>query len=139
MAGLARLHREARVPLAAGENVGNAWAFQPLADSGALDYFQPSITKVGGITEFRAVAELARRHGRAVAPHSPYFGPGLLATLQMAGVYAHIDGIEIFGVQLESGLFGAVGLPGPDGEIAIPQGPGLGCDPDPAIVARYRV
>jgi L-alanine-DL-glutamate epimerase-like enolase superfamily enzyme len=139
VAGLARLRREANIPLAAGENVGNAWAFQPLAESGALDYFQPSITKVGGITEFRAVAELARSHGRAVAPHSPYFGPGLLATLQMAAVYAHIGGIEIFGVQLESGLFGAVGLPGPDGEVAIPQGPGLGCDPDPEVIARYRI
>ncbi len=26
-----------------------------------------------------------------------------------------------------------------DGSIAVPQGPGLGCDPDPAIVARYKV
>ena len=93
---------------------------------------------MGGISEFRAVAEMARSHGRAVAPHSPYFGPGLLATLQMAAVYPHIGGIEIFGVQLESGLFGEAGLPGPDGEVAIPQGPGLGCDPDPEVIARYR-
>ena len=26
-----------------------------------------------------------------------------------------------------------------DGRIRVPQGPGLGCDPDPAIVAKYRV
>jgi len=24
-----------------------------------------------------------------------------------------------------------------DGKLAVPQGPGLGCDPDPAILARY--
>jgi len=139
VAGLARLRRETRVPLAAGENVGNAWAFQPLVQEDVLDYYQPSITKVGGITEFSIVAEFARSLGRAVAPHSPYFGPGLLATLHMAATYSHIDGIELFGVQLESGLFGGVGMPGPGGEIAVPQGPGLGCDPDPAAIARYRI
>jgi L-alanine-DL-glutamate epimerase-like enolase superfamily enzyme len=26
-----------------------------------------------------------------------------------------------------------------NGRIAVPTGPGLGCDPDPAIVARYRL
>jgi len=138
-AGLARLRRDARVALAAGENVGTGWAFQALADADALDYYQPSITKLGGVTEFRIAAELARGLGRAVAPHSPYFGPGLLATLHMAAVYPHVDGIELFGVQLESGLFGEVGMPGPNGEIAVPQGPGLGCDPDPAAIARYRI
>jgi L-alanine-DL-glutamate epimerase-like enolase superfamily enzyme len=25
-----------------------------------------------------------------------------------------------------------------DGKLAVPQGPGLGCDPDQAVIAKYR-
>ena len=44
-------------------------------------YVQPSVTKLGGVTEFLKVLALAETHGAAVMPHSPYFGPGWLATL----------------------------------------------------------
>ena len=29
--------------------------------------------------------------------------------------------------------------PNPEGRIAVPQGPGLGIDPDPAVIAKLRV
>lgn len=138
--GIARLRKSVEdIPLALGENVANASAFMPLLYSGVVDYYQPSITKAGGITEFIAVAEAAVQLGRAVAPHSPYFGPGLLATLQMASAYRCIDGIEIFGVELDATLFGGRGMPDVTGMITIPDGPGLGCDPDQAILARYGI
>lgn len=136
---LARLRERAPVPLAAGENLPNAWAFKSAIASGALDFLQPSVTKVGGVSEFRTILELAGMHGRAVAPHSPYFGPGLLATLQLAGHSALIGGIESFGVKLETPLFGDVGLPDARGLIRVPDGPGLGADPDPEIIARCRI
>ena len=49
----------------------------------AIDYAQPSVTKIGGISEFRKVLALAEAANVMVAPHSPYFGPGLLATLHV--------------------------------------------------------
>ena len=137
--GLARLREAVDIPLALGENLANAVSFEPLLAAGSVDYFQPSVTKMGGISEFSAVAERAGQHHRQMAPHSPYFGPGLLATLQLAGVYSGIGGIEVFGVQLEAPLFGDIGVPGADGTIGIPDGPGLGCDPDPQVIKRYRI
>ncbi len=139
MTGLARLRKTVDIPLALGENLANAWSFFPLLDEGVVDYFQPSVTKMGGISEFSLVAQAAARHERKLAPHSPYFGPGLLATLHLAAAFPNIGGIEIFGVDLESPLFGSVGTVGSDGSIAIPLGPGLGCDPDPEVIERYRV
>ena len=136
---IALVRAGAALPVAAGENCGGVEDFRRLFAAGAVDVAQPSVTKVGGVSGVRAVQALAAEHGVTVVPHSPYFGPGLLATLHMAATYSHIDGIELFGVQLESGLFGGVGMPGPGGEIAVPQGPGLGCDPDPAAIARYRI
>jgi L-alanine-DL-glutamate epimerase-like enolase superfamily enzyme len=139
LAALARVRLEGGIPLAAGENVANSFAFRDLAASPALNYLQPSVTKVGGISEFVRIGSLADLAGKRLAPHSPYFGPGLLATLQMASVFPHIEAVEYFGVELETPIFMGVGLPGSNGEIAIPSGPGLGADPDPDVIARYRV
>lgn len=136
--GLSVLREQTDMPLALGENLANAWSFLPLIDEGVVDYFQPSVTKMGGISEFSIVAKAAQTSGRTIAPHSPYFGPGLLATLQLAGAYDTIGGIEIFGVDLERTVFGDVGTVGADGCIAIPDGPGLGCDPDPDVIERFR-
>ncbi len=139
LAGLARLRDTVDIPLALGENLANAWSFFPLLDDGVLDYFQPSVTKMGGISELSLVAQAAAKKGRTLAPHSPYFGPGLLATLQLAAAFRNIGAVEVFGVDLESPLFGAVGTVDANGSIAIPLGPGLGCDPDPEVIERYRV
>lgn len=139
LAGLMRLRRASSIPVALGENLANAPSFMPLIEAGAVDYFQPSVTKVGGISELRDVAEAAASHGRTLAPHSPYFGPGLLATLQLAGAYPHIGEIEVFGVDLENTLFGDVGRVGKDGVLKIPEAPGLGADPEPQMIERYRI
>lgn len=138
-ASLARLRQLADVPLAAGENLPNAWAFKGMIESGALDYLQPSVTKVGGISEFRTILTMAEMHGRAVAPHSPYFGPGLLATLQLAAFSPLIGGIESFGVTLDAPFFGDIGLPDGRGVIRVPDGPGLGADPDPEVIERFMI
>lgn len=137
--GLERIRAATDVPIAVGENIANFWQFRPAAACGAIDYLQPSVTKVGGVGEFCQVATLAEAAGKRLAPHSPYFGPGLLATLHLASRYpALIGGIECFGVRLENSLFGEFGVPRSDGTLAVPTGPGLGCDPDPALVQRYR-
>lgn len=137
--GLVRTRRAAPVPIATGENTPNAWAFKPLAACEGIDYLQPSVTKVGGITEFLRVGMLAELNGRTLAPHSPYSGPGFLATLHMTAVFGGIGAIERLYIDLDAPVFGEVGLPRPDGTIAIPDGPGLGADPDPDILRRYRL
>ena len=135
---LKALRAAVNIPIAVGENIGNAQAFNSLLANDAVLYLQPSVTKVGGISEFTEVAALAKAHKRLLAPHSPYFGPGLLATLQMGAVFPEIGGVEIFGVELEAPLFGKLGLPDAAGDVVIPTGPGLGADPDPAVVEEYR-
>ena len=39
--------------------------------AGAVDFAQPSVTKIGGVTAFMQVAEMAARHGVTLMPHSP--------------------------------------------------------------------
>lgn len=136
-AALAALRSDAVMPIAAGENAGSALHFAQLFAAGALDYAQPSVTKIGGIGEMRQVLALAEAANVAVVPHSPYFGPGLLATLHLLAAAPQEMLVERLYVELEAPLFGEL-ADAPGGLMTVPEGPGLGCDPDPAMIARYR-
>ncbi|MGE5639380.1 MAG: mandelate racemase/muconate lactonizing enzyme family protein, partial [Clostridia bacterium] len=122
------------IPLAAGENFCYATQFAALLEARAVDYAQPSVTKVGGVSEFVQVVRLAQREHARIAPHSPYFGPGALATLHLIAALVPEARFELFYLWAEATLYpGLFGRP----EVSVPQAPGLGIDPDPEIVRRY--
>jgi L-alanine-DL-glutamate epimerase-like enolase superfamily enzyme len=107
--------------------------------AGAVSYAQPSVTKVGGITEYLKVAALADAMGTRLAPHSPYFGPGLLATLQLMSLRDDGSFTEVFYMNRAACLWrGHVDVDA-NGTVAVPEGPGLGYEPDQEVMARYRV
>jgi len=135
---LAALRRETGVPIAAGENACTAFEFQKMFEAGAVTYAQPSVTKVGGISEFRKVAALAEAMGVALMPHSPYFGPGFLATLHLAAAQPAPNLIERFYLKMEASLYGDAIDP-VRGKFRLPMGPGLGREPDPGAIREYRV
>ena len=64
-----RLAASSRVPIALGENLHNAHRFGAFLRAGAAQIVQPNIVRVGGITPFLRIAELAGEHGAAVHPH----------------------------------------------------------------------
>ena len=136
-AALAELRRTSPMPIAAGENAGSAVQFAQMLAARAIDYAQPSVTKIGGISEFRKVLALAEAANVMVAPHSPYFGPGLLATLHVLAAAPQEMLVERLYVDLEASLFGEF-VAAREGIMTVPDGPGLGCDPDHEVMARYR-
>ena len=124
------------IHIAAGENVSTLEGFATLIPS--LAYVQPSVTKVGGVTEFLRVAEAIKASGKRMAAHSPYFGPGYWASLQLAATLGNFDLFEYLYVDQEAWC--GLNPPKPvNGMIAIPDTPGLGFEPDPAVIERYRV
>src|SRR5580765_547833 len=132
---LAEARREGGIPVAAGENLCYATQFQALFEADAVDYAQPSVTKVGGITEFVKVVQGAKLHGVRIAPHSPYFGPGAIATLHLIAALVPEARFELFYLWAEASLYpGLFGKP----RIAVPRQPGLGIDPDAYVLQRYR-
>ncbi|NKB57721.1 MAG: mandelate racemase/muconate lactonizing enzyme family protein [Alphaproteobacteria bacterium] len=135
---LAQLRRESGVPIAAGENACTAFDFRAMFAAGAVDYAQPSVTKVGGVTEFRKVVAQAEASGVTVMPHSPYFGPGFVATLHLMAAQAAEGLVERFYLSPEATLYGDLIEP-TNGGFRVPEGPGLGADPDQAVIDRYRV
>ncbi|MEK6245889.1 MAG: mandelate racemase/muconate lactonizing enzyme family protein [Pseudomonadota bacterium] len=137
-AALSAVGEACGIPIAAGENCCFATQFAALFDARAVQYAQPSVTKVGGVTEFRKVAALAAERRMKLAPHSPYFGPGALATLHLIAALAEEARFEYFYLQADAWLYGDLLAPR-RGELKVPQGPGLGADPDPDVIRRYRI
>jgi L-alanine-DL-glutamate epimerase-like enolase superfamily enzyme len=124
------------VRLAAGENACTAMEFVRLTE--AVTFPQPSVTKVGGITEFLKVAAHAKAAGKSVMPHSPYFGPGYWATLQLAAILPEPSLFEFLYVETDAWLNAA--MPRADrGRIAISTALGIGCEPDQKFISRFQV
>ncbi|MGQ0684198.1 mandelate racemase/muconate lactonizing enzyme family protein [Bradyrhizobium sp.] len=136
---LAEVRRKGGLDVAAGENACTVHQFRQMLDAGAVSHAQPSVTKVGGITEYLKVAALADQRGVRLAPHSPYFGPGLLATLQLMSLRDDGAFVEFFYMKRDACLWrGRVDVDA-SGHVAVPAGPGLGYEPDREVMERYRV
>ncbi|CAN7743867.1 MULTISPECIES: mandelate racemase/muconate lactonizing enzyme family protein [unclassified Caballeronia] len=128
--------RKLGVRVAAGENCTLLSDFQRMFDAGAVDVVQPSVTKIGGITAMLAVIEAAKRSGVEVVPHSPYFGPGFLATLHIAASRLRAPPIEVLWMDMEPSPFDPWIRP-QNGWLSLPEGHGLGCDPNLSLLERY--
>lgn len=131
--GLREVGEASGIAIASGENYCFATQFEALAQARAVTYAQPSVTKVGGITEFLKVAKL----GLQLAPHSPYFGPGALATLHLLAAVVPDARFEYYYGKCEAPLFGEL-LEPRSGSLRVPTAPGLGADPDTEVLRRYR-
>jgi L-alanine-DL-glutamate epimerase-like enolase superfamily enzyme len=135
--GLARLRAACAIPVAAGENVSTLLDFDRLMGGGAVDFVQPSPAKMGGVTELCKVFTVAAVRNVTTVPHTFYHGPGLLAAVQVSAALGTADTmIEWRHCDLEARVYGSALIP-EQGRIRVPQGPGLGIDPDPAVLRAY--
>lgn len=137
-AGLARLRREGGIPIAAGENASTLMDFQHLLEAQAVDFVQPSPAKMGGLTELKKVFALANASNATVMVHTFYDGPGLLASVHASAALGGPGAlVEWRYFDLEAQLYGDAIIP-KHGAITVPQAPGLGLEPDEAVIRDYR-
>jgi len=83
------------------------------------------VTKVGGISEERRIAWMARDHGVRFIPHGWNTAVGLAADLQLASAFPDTDLVEYLTGSPFIDALCEWKLDG-DGMLAIPSGPGLG-------------
>lgn len=135
---LAQVRSKVDMPIAAGENAGGLFDFRHMFEVGAVNIAQPSVTKIGGVTEFLKIAKLAEAFSVRLVPHCAYFGAGYLASLHLAAALAPDAAFERLFLEQEANPYHDA-VVAVDGRVAVPDGPGLGFDPDLAILARYQV
>ena len=80
------------IPLAAGESLYTEAQFRDVLLAGAVDYLQPNVCRVGGITPFLRIARLARLFGVPVMPHLlPEISGQLALCLPLPAMIEDID------------------------------------------------
>lgn len=141
LAGYATLSRSTRtLRIAAGEQLAGYTEFERLAVEGQVHTLQPDLSRCGGLSTGRQIAELAQRHGIDCVPHA--WLTGLLKAASL-----HLNAYLINSLFLEynvasSSLLNNLCHPSfrmANSEIPIPDGPGLGVEVDEKLVKKYRV
>ena len=128
---MARVRRRVRVPFAAGENEYSLSAFDSLMKSGAVDYVQPEITKIGGLSMARKISAIADLHNFSICPHGFRVGPALYANIHWALTQMNMEWVEIPLLPENYRLPPGICIPKViDGEVYLPEGHGLGLHPE---------
>jgi L-rhamnonate dehydratase len=126
--------------IAAGEQASGYPDFERLAVMGGVDVLQPDLSRCGGLTVGRQIADLATRRQIDCAPHA-----WLTDLLKAASL--HLNAYLMNALYLEYNVSSAslltnlctTKLEPVDGAIPVPTGPGLGVEVDEELVVRYRV
>ncbi|MBM3746035.1 MAG: mandelate racemase/muconate lactonizing enzyme family protein [Acidobacteria bacterium] len=133
-AGCAEVRQALDIPIVAGENEFTRWGCRDLLEARSADILNLDTVIAGGITEYRKIAALASAYHVPVAPHgNPFMAVHLLASIPNCLIMETYPGVESK-YNLALPLF-----PVKDGYITAPDKPGLGIDPDPEAVKKYRV
>jgi D-galactarolactone cycloisomerase len=135
---MAQFAAKSPIRLAAGENACSFFEFERLIEVGKVAVVQPSVTKAGGISEMIKIVNFAKARGVQIAPHSPYSGPGLAATVHLCAALLPDSLIEWYFFDLAARPFGGE-VDGAKGRVIVPQGTGLGVGPDHDVIKRFRV
>jgi L-alanine-DL-glutamate epimerase-like enolase superfamily enzyme len=132
------LRRVSPVPIAGGEVLTRRQSFLPWLQNGAFDIVQPDVTKVGGIGEQRRIVRMAEDFGVRYVGHGWNTALGVAADLQMAAAFPNVDLVEfIGGSPYVDGILAEPFVLDADGDLTIPDKPGLGVEIDRDKLARY--
>lgn len=92
LSGYRRLRGLVEARIALGENLHTIHRFRDFLEAGVVDVVQPNVVRVGGITPFLRIAELAEARGAELAPHLLPELSGPLA-LHFEGI-ARVEAVE---------------------------------------------
>jgi D-galactarolactone cycloisomerase len=134
-----KLRAEAKMPIAAGENISSVEGFKEALAEDVLGVVQPDIAKWGGLSACAGLARDILKAGKTFCPHYLGGGLGLLAS---AHVLAGIGGDGWLEVDANDNplrdLFCGPILNVREGTVELDQDPGLGIMPDLSYIERYR-
>jgi L-alanine-DL-glutamate epimerase-like enolase superfamily enzyme len=129
------------VPLAAGEQVATVWDFERFIEKGCVDIVQPDLTRCGGLSVAKRVAQMSERANIDLVPHSwlsdllHAYSLHLVATLPRAKFLE----FNVSQSTLTRGICGGALKLNDDGTISVPDAPGLGVEVDEEFITAHRV
>lgn len=127
------------VPLAAGENHFMRFEFAQMLEAGAVQIWQPDLSKTGGITEAVRIAAMASAFRIPIHAHSSATGLNHAASLHFLAATENAGYFEACVSHFNPfrDMFGPTFTIGKDGCVEPPTGPGLGVEVDESIFDKF--
>ncbi|MFD1377908.1 mandelate racemase/muconate lactonizing enzyme family protein [Micrococcus antarcticus] len=134
-----------------GENHSGVQGLTSDMELGALQFAQPSVGKIGGLSAMLKIREAGQRLNVHVVPHCFYYGPALLATAQLIAADQEVQlangslrpELEIpflgWETQLHPWHAPHQGKLTNEGTIRLPTEAGLGFTPDPVVLENHAL
>lgn len=149
ISGYEQLQRWSPIPIATGEALYTGYEFKRLLDRRAADVLQPDLSLCGGFWQGRIVATLAAMEHVRISPHVWGSGIGLAAAVHFTAAlpsYPHAGNVPKpplveYDMGLNSLREEVVRNPlrPVNGEIAVPDAPGLGIEIDMDALERHAL
>ncbi|MSR84632.1 MAG: mandelate racemase/muconate lactonizing enzyme family protein [Candidatus Latescibacteria bacterium] len=136
--GYIKLTENAPLPITSCEVLTRRQAFMPWIESRAVDYIQPDVTKVGGLTEEYRIAMHAYDHSILFVPHGWNTAVGLAADLQLVAAVPTARWVEYItpAPYIEDLVLDPFNLDA-EGLLSIPDAPGLGVRWNPEGIEKH--
>ena len=127
------------VPIAAGENHYGRFEFAQLREAGAVQIWQPDLSKCGGITEGLAIAAMASAYRIPMHTHSSATGINHAATIHFMAAIENSGYFEACVSHFNPlrDMFGSTFEIGADGCVEPLDKPGIGLEIDESLFAKY--
>jgi L-rhamnonate dehydratase len=139
LAGYAKVAESTDIKIAAGEEECTVAGMTRLMDQGRIDVVQIDLTRCG-LTQAMTVAKLAELRGLTVVNHNFTTDINVAASLHFLASVPNAFIMEYCVEPSEiSRALAKQPIPIVDGHAHVPEAPGLGVEPDPAIIEKYLV
>ena len=135
---IADIRRKITLPVCVGERLHSRFMLRGVLEKQAADIVMPDITRCGGISEMRKMANLAETYNVPIAPHNPN---GPISTIASAHTMATVPNFfrQEFMVNDVPWRDGCLSHPLPvsNGFFEMPDRPGLGFDIDESVLLAH--
>jgi galactonate dehydratase len=135
---IADIRRQIPLPVCVGERLHSRFMLRTILEKQAADIVMPDITRCGGISEMRKMANLAETYNVPIAPHNPN---GPISTIASAHTMATVPNFfrQEFMLKDVPWRDGCLSHPLPieNGFFVLPDRPGLGFDIDEEVLASH--
>ena len=129
-------------PTMTGEDIFSLEGFSELIDKRAVNLVHPDLGSAGGILETKRIADYASENGVATNLHYAGSPLGMLASVHAAAACEYIGVLEHHSVDEPDFDNLITGIEKPlvqEGYIRVPEGPGLGADPNYELLEQYLI
>ena len=151
--GYRELRAGLRVNISGGEAEFNRWGWRAILENRGLDIAQPEVCALGGVSEYLRVLALCHAHHTPVINHVWGSAIAVATNLQLLAAMPPLPGglhprepmLEFdttdnkFRDDLLAEPLDIQGQVAATGRVAVPEGPGIGVEPDRDMLKRFVV